>query len=66
MLHQMWEVRVEKKARMAPRFLSGLLAGSRATDTARRRAAKGWRKETSHVLNVWRGVGLWDPSREVW
>lgn len=59
-------MRVKKKARMAPRFLSDHLAGSQATYNTRRRAAKVWRKEMSHVLNVWRGVGLWNSRRGVW
>lgn len=62
----MWEVRVKKKARMAPRFVSGHLAGSRATYNTRRRSVKDWRKKMSHVLNVWRRIGLWDSSQGVW
>lgn len=56
----MWGVRERKKARMAPRFLSGHLAGSGATYNTRRRAVGVWRKEMSEVLNMWRGMGLWE------
>lgn len=53
----MWEARERKKARMAPRFLSGCWADSRAIYNTRRRAAVHQRKE-SDIVNMWRAMGL--------
>lgn len=53
----MWEARERKKARMAPRFLSGCWADSRAIYNTRRRAAVHRRKD-SDILNMWRAMGL--------
>lgn len=53
----MWEVSKRKKARMAPRFLSGCWADSRAIYNTRRRAAVHRRKD-SDILNMWRAMGL--------
>lgn len=48
----------EEKGKDGPQVL--IWTWGQATYNTKRRAAVGWRKERSDVLNLWKVMGLWE------